>query len=428
MRSFRQIGRVIAGDPGLFSLEHRIFNSTTIVITSFALLGAVANYFIGLHPMTVWMGVIGFLVCITFYYFARIRRTFGLPITLGFVAASILILGIVHFFNGGLNGTVIYLLIMLLNIFLLVVPQGYQALIYIIYYLSFISLILLEYFFPGWIVPYKTLEERLSDHTVTMFYCLLYTAVVIGIFRRSYNDERNKVKEQYEQVKTLNTKIDHQLTELEHQRRELAAAVQVANDKNDKNKILLRELNHRVKNNLQVVSSLLNLQSQSVEDAKAQAAIIESKNRLLSMVLIHQRLYHNENATQIFMPDYMKDLSENIEFTYQVNDNRDAIRYDIEDVFLSVEHAIPLGLICNEIITNFFKHAAAQGGQLLISLRQEADWTVLNISDNGPGFAGNKTEGFGIKLIHSLVKQLGGTTQLRSDTGARWEIRFSSKS
>jgi two-component sensor histidine kinase len=426
MSGVRKIGVMIAGDPLRFSLEHRIFNSTTIVITSFAIFGSIANHFLGLHPMTVWLGVVGFFVAASFYYYSRAKGVFGIGITLSFVATSILILGTIHFFNGGLDGNVIYLLIMLLNIFLLVVPQGYQATIYVIYYLSFITLLLLEYNFPEWVVPYKSTEERFMDHGVTMFYCLLYTAVVITLFRKNYNQEREKVRQQYIQVKELNSQIDQQLSELEQQKKDLAVAVEIANDKNEKNKILLRELNHRVKNNLQVVSSLLNLQSQSVADEKARAAIIESKNRLLSMVLIHQRLYHNENATQILMPDYLRDLAENIEFTYSSNSQDDLITYAIDPIFLSVEHAIPLGLICNEIITNFFKHVAPKPStSLCIQFASTDSGFVLCVRDNGQGFDVNNVDGsFGIKLIHSLIKQLGGTSTLTFTPGTSWEIKF----
>jgi two-component sensor histidine kinase len=428
MSRFRELGLKITGDPKLFSLEHRIFNATAIVITSFALFGAIANHFLGLHPMTVWMGVFGFFVAIGLYYYSRFKGMFGLPLILCFVLATIVVLGTIHFFNGGLDGTLIYLLIMLLNIFLLVVPQNNQVLIYVLFYLSLITLLLLEYLFPEWIVHYKTIEERFADHAVTMFYCLLYTAIVIGLFRRSYNNERVKVKEQYDQMKLLNSQIDQQLKTLEEQKKNLADAVDVANDKNEKNRILLRELNHRVKNNLQVVSSLLNLQSQSVTDKKAKAAIVESKNRLLSMVLIHQRLYHNENATQIFMPEYLRDLVDNIEFTYQSGERDDVITFDVETILLSVEHAIPVGLICNEIITNFFKHVYSSGnGKLTIAFQKVHDEYILEINDNGPGFnPSDSTNSFGIKLIHSLVKQLGGTSKVKCINGTHWQIRFRS--
>jgi two-component sensor histidine kinase len=428
MNKLRELGIKITGESELFPLEHRIFNATTIVITSFAILGAIANHFLGLHPMTVWMGVFGFFIAIGFYYHSRFKGMFGLPLILGFVAATILVLGTIHFFNGGLDGNVIYLLIMLLNIFLLVVPQNRQVLIYLLFYLSFLALLLLEYLFPEWVVHYKSIEERFADHAVTMFYCLLYTAIVIGLFRRSYNNERLKVKEQYDQMKLLNSQIDQQLKTLEVQKKELAEAVDVANDKNEKNKILLRELNHRVKNNLQVVSSLLNLQSQSVADEKAKAAIIEGKNRLLSMVLIHQRLYHNENATQIFMPEYLRDLVDNIEFTYQSDERTDVITFDVEPILLSVEHAIPLGLICNEIITNFFKHVYSLGtGKLTIAFQKAGNEYILEANDNGPGFnLSDSGNSFGIKLIHSLVKQLGGTSKVKCINGTHWQIRFRS--
>lgn len=427
MASRTTVLALIAGDENRFSLEHRIFNTTSLFIVSFGILGAVANYFLGLHPVTVWLSLVGVAIASVFYYRSRITGDFGLFTILAFVFASIVVLAPIHFFNGGLQGNVIYLMIMLLNIFLLVIQRGYQYLISSIYYITFITLLATEYLYPELIFPYRSAEERYLDHAVTMSYSLFYTAIVITVFRKNYDHERNKVKEQYEQMKVLNLQIDEQLKALEKQKQELADAVLIANEKNEKNKILLRELNHRVKNNLQVVSSLLNLQSQSIGDDLARAAILESKNRLVSMVLVHQRLYHDENSTRIFMPDYIKDLGHNIMQTYSVDEpDSDAIRYELEPIILSVEQTIPIGLICNEVITNFFKHVYIEGQKhLSISMKEVDGYCQLSLEDNGSGFDQNaQKKTFGLRLIKSLVKQIGGEFSLQTAVGTRWIVQF----
>jgi two-component sensor histidine kinase len=417
----------IAGAESDFPLEHRIFNVSSFFITSFAVLAGFANYLIGLETFTIWFSFVGAAVSFILYYAARFWRLFSLFTVFAYLLATISILSVMHFYNGGMSGTIIYLIIMLLNIFLLILPRRYQYWVYGLLYANILGLLLVEYFYPGLVVPYKSKEEKILDHAVTMLYSLFYTTLVIISFRRSYYTEREKVVAQNNQLIVLNEQIEDQKQALEYKTEALETAVQRANQQNENIKTLLKELNHRVKNNLQVVSSLLNLQAHSITDEKAKSAILESKHRLVSMILIHQQLYHDENATQVFMPDYLKELAECLMLTFTGHLDEELISYRIEPLNIQVDKAIPLGLICNELITNCFKYAFLEdaGCHITISLKQQDNQYQLSIADNGKGIAAPvNSKSFGMELVKSLVLQLNGTYKVTSDSGTCWEIAF----
>ncbi|MBC5994543.1 sensor histidine kinase [Pontibacter cellulosilyticus] len=428
MQQVKKYVRVITGDSQIFRLEHRIFNISSFFITTFAIVGAIANYLIGLPLATVWLSLAGAVISAGLYFASRIRKVFSVSLIFCYVFASLGLLSVMHFYNGGIDGNLFYLIIMLLNIFLLMVPPRYQYWVFGIMYTDLLLLLVLEFYNPGWVLPYDSKEERMIDYGVTMLYSMFYTTIVIVTFRKSYYLERQKVVEQNNQLLALNEQILSQQKRLEEKTHELEASVKVANERNEHINILLRELNHRVKNNLQVVSSLLNLQAYAISDDNARRALLEGKNRLLSMILIHQRLYQNDNATEIYMPDYIKDLTETIMFTYSNEFDEDMLEYDVEPIWMNVEAAIPVGLICNELITNAFKYAYADVDEPLLHIKLAAaeDKFLLQISDNGPGMQNDgKKKTFGLDLISSLLKQLDGDMEVDTDSGTKVTVQFS---
>lgn len=187
---------------------------------------------------------------------------------------------------------------------------------------------------------------------------------------------------------------------------------------------LLREIHHRVKNNLQIISGLLTLQSRQIESQEAQEAVREGRNRVKSMALIHQKLYQQENLTGVNMKEYLGDLIHTIQQTFK--DNHTIIQADIicNDLSLDVDTAIPLGLIINELVTNCYKYAfnGKSNGQIIIRLEEEKKKLMLEVKDNGgglpAGFDMQKTKSFGMKLVQSLANKLEATVEIKSDKGA----------
>jgi len=155
----------------------------------------------------------------------------------------------------------------------------------------------------------------------------------------------------------------------------------------DEKDILLREIHHRVKNNLQVISSILGIQSRSVTDVKAKAAIKEGRSRVHSMSLIHQNLYKKDDLTGISIKDYLDKLGHDLLSTYAIEPDKVNIHIEADDMILDVETVVPIGLIVNELISNSLKYAFPDGakGNIYIKMQQEERHLILSVADDGIG-------------------------------------------
>lgn len=200
--------------------------------------------------------------------------------------------------------------------------------------------------------------------------------------------------------------------------------------------ILLKEVHHRVKNNLQVIVSLLNLQSSYIKDEKASEVFRDSKERVRAMALVHEKLYQS-NLAKINFHDYIESLAEGLFATYSLNPGQLQLQIDIEDIDLDLETSIPLGLLINELVTNSLKHAFPEQkkGEIRIILREnkevenEYNYTLV-VSDNGISFPEDRdfrsSDSLGMLLVNSFVKQLRGVLELDRKKGTTITIKFKS--
>jgi len=198
--------------------------------------------------------------------------------------------------------------------------------------------------------------------------------------------------------------------------------------KNNQNELLLKEIHHRVKNNLELVKSLLSLQSAQIDNPEIQAAIQASESRVLSMGIIHQKLYQGKNLAAIEMKDYFLHLGEGILATFDADD-RIKIECIMEELELDVDTAVPIGLIVNELLTNALKYAfpAGQQGKIEILLKTDKEFIQLSVRDNGIGKIANlaaKGTGFGTQLINLLTLQLNGNMEEKIENGTIISFRF----
>ncbi|MFN6480122.1 sensor histidine kinase [Nostoc sp. DedQUE07] len=198
--------------------------------------------------------------------------------------------------------------------------------------------------------------------------------------------------------------------------------------------VLLKEIHHRVKNNLQIISSLLNLQAEYLKDNQALEVFKDSQNRIESMALIHEKLYQSQDLARINFADYIQDLVTNLFYSYNVNSSAITLKMNVEEVFLAIDAAIPCGLIINELISNSLKYAFPQteGGEISIDFRFDGvNLYILAISDNGVGFAQNfdfhNTESLGLRLVKGLTHQLKGNIDFSSNNGVKYKIIFPTK-
>jgi PAS domain S-box-containing protein len=195
--------------------------------------------------------------------------------------------------------------------------------------------------------------------------------------------------------------------------------------------VLLREIHHRVKNNLQVISSVLSLQSETVGEGKALAVFQDAQARIHSTALIHEILHQSSNLAEVNLAAYTRRLAEELLRSYQVEPERLRLVMETDEVWLSAEKAMPCGLILNELIANCVKHAFPdnRSGTIRVTLRAEAESQVtLSVADGGVGFPPEldfrHTESLGLQLICLLTEQLAGTITLDRSEGTLFTIRF----
>lgn len=201
--------------------------------------------------------------------------------------------------------------------------------------------------------------------------------------------------------------------------------------------VLLKEIHHRVKNNLQVVSSLLNLQSGQIRDREALEMFNESQNRIRSMALIHESLYQSQDLASIDFSEYIYGLANYLNRSYGSSSNSVKMDVDVRDISLSIDKAIPCGLLINELVTNSLKHAfptsleRTDGGHNVIIIKfysdEDSGYTLI-VQDNGVGLPKNfsleDSETLGLQLVTTLVKQLKGSLDFQSNNGTEFKIVF----
>jgi len=193
----------------------------------------------------------------------------------------------------------------------------------------------------------------------------------------------------------------------------------------DEKKLLLKEIHHRVKNNLQVISSLLRLQSRYIEDDTALDAITAGRSRVQAMALLHENLYREDNLKGVDMQSYFDKLVDGIFRALNTDDDRIKLKKEIAPISLDIDSVVPIGLITNELITNALKHAFTEQeeGEVIIRLFESGERLYLEVEDNGkgmpPDFFGGKVTSFGHKLIKAFVINLGAKIEVSVDGGAK---------
>lgn len=195
--------------------------------------------------------------------------------------------------------------------------------------------------------------------------------------------------------------------------------------------MLLKELHHRVKNNLQILSSILSLQSQQLKDEHAIQAVRNNEGRINAMALIHKKLYNDDHERSINIKEYITELIQYLVYTYGFHEKELKLDVLIEEIQVDVDKAIPLGLVLNELISNAFKHAYSDQShpELLVSLKQKReDGLEIQIADNGRGIIREKSmeeeTAFGVKMVNTLIRELKGNYEVSNDLGTKYTLNI----
>lgn len=271
-------------------------------------------------------------------------------------------------------------------------------------------------------IPYKNVIDNPSKNSENM-----------GETYESYGFKKNKVKFMLE-ISHISWKINNEtfycaiirdITDRKRAENEIKESLK-------EKEALLMEIHHRVKNNMQIISSLLSLQSRYIRDKEASGIFKESQNRVKSMAMIHEKLYMSEGLARIDFEEYIKNLVNDL-FNSYGTENR--VKFDInaDKLFLNMDTAIPCGLIINELVTNSLKYAFPpvshnKENLIYIELHQNNGTILLTVGDNGIGLPEDidleNTETLGIRLVKLLVDQLDGTMEINSNRGAEFRITF----
>jgi two-component sensor histidine kinase len=270
----------------------------------------------------------------------------------------------------------------------------------------------------------KTIRTILNTLFLNLFICLLisiFTFTIIKLLIEAYKKQSEKLVS----AKKLNiTLLQSEITERKKAEEQIKSSLK-------EKETLLHEIHHRVKNNLAVISSLLNLQMINGNDEKLKEALTDSRNRIQTMATIHETLYQSDNLAAINMDTYLSKLASNI-FQSYINSDRISLNVETDDIVIKTKQASSIGLIINELISNSLKHAFPdnQTGEINIRLEQrEKDKIELIYADNGMGIPEKinwkESDSLGLQLIKTLVEaQLGGTIELRTDNGTCFAIKF----
>ncbi len=296
---------------------------------------------------------------------------------------------------------------MLLFIYIIIAPLFIQGWIYAMFCISLLSIFALEYMYPQWVVPYETKEKQFIDYAIALMYVTFFTSFTIWIFRKSYDREQKIIRLQKEELERMYIQT---------------------NEKNQHIDSLIKELHHRVKNNLQVMSSLMALQSNRMKDAEGRQAMEEGRTRINAMALIHQELYLKNELAAANMNEYLENLSGSLaeSFGYPSSVVSTQVTLHVND--LDIDQAVSIGLIVNELATNSFKHAfnGVADPRLFVRLNKLENELELEVSDNGNGINPGEfsTHTFGMKLVNTLVQQLRRTIHFENRNGAKINIKM----
>lgn len=277
----------------------------------------------------------------------------------------------------------------------------------------------------------KIFPTRSSDNKIANY---IFTAENItarknaeDALMNAYDQLENRVRERTSELYNLNDTLQNEIVEHKKDEEKLIASLK-------EKEVLLKEIHHRVKNNMQIISSMLGLQSSIVDNKEFNIMLKDSQNRIKSMALIHERLYRSDNMANVDFVEYIYSLIQYLYYSYGIDQERIKIEKDVGDLTFNIDTAIPLGLIMNEIISNSFKHAFpdSRKGTINITIKMICpDNYEMIIKDDGIGLPENiditNTKTLGINLIFALVDQIDGKISIIQNEGMGYKILFLKK-
>lgn len=273
-----------------------------------------------------------------------------------------------------------------------------------------------------------TLTTLANQTAVTVENARLYWELqsTLAALRHAHDELEMRVVARTSELADANKALQEEIAERQRVENQIRVSLK-------EKEVLLSEIHHRVKNNLQIISSLLYLQAMKTKDSTSLDVLRDSQNRVRSMALVHEKLYQSKDLANIGFAEYVQSLVNHLFQSYDIERTSVRLNLQIEDVFLGVNTAIPCGLIINELVSNCLKYAFVDRdeGNITINLRSNGDQEYeLDISDDGVGVPKGMNIGdsasLGLQLVNTLVTQLDGSLRMTADSGTSFHIDFKS--
>lgn len=242
------------------------------------------------------------------------------------------------------------------------------------------------------------------------------------------NELENEVRRRTAELEASNAALNREIDERRQAEERLKVSLR-------EKEVLLRELYHRTKNNMQVICSMLGIQASYTDDPGVRDKFEEMEHKIQAMSLVHQKLYQSGDLSRIDLREYIRDLTSLLMKSYRISSNKIALTLDMEDLSVLIDTAIPCGLVLNELISNTLKHAfpGNREGEIRVSLKRDMENTIeLHVSDNGvgvaPGFDFRQSAAMGLRTVTAIVEhQLQGNVMFETGNGVACRVRFSEK-
>lgn len=406
--NFRRIINRLIGDPDNTQLEERIFNSLMVLTFIFGVLATFYNVLLENQPSLTACSILGgFVGAISYYYSLETGNYRSIvPVVIVFLFAIMIVSWLT---NAGTGGAGAFFFFLLVTIGVLLMNTRFISFMAAVV-TTLIGLMAIEYYFPSFLVGYASATQHFWDVSISLLICIVFNGMMIRLVFSQYLQEKQRNDELL--VQAMRDK-----DELEHS--------------NECNRILLKEVYHRTKNNMLVIISMLNLRAMSVDNANFRQLAVDTENRIRAMALVHEQLYQSANLRNLDFGKYLENMARTLVNSTTYN-NRIAVEIDCKAQTLSIDIAVPLGLVINEIITNALKHAFPDNmpGKIQITMYAVDDKIIeLRIADNGIGLPSEvnpvSSKSLGMQINTSLIQQqLKGTIAVSRENGTTYTIRI----
>ncbi len=389
----------ISGESIFYNLRHRVFNLFVFFGATAAIFDVIIKSLFSQNANQIILSLLISIVFIVVFFIVRIKGVFSNIIIITSAVLILTILGFSFFFDAGMQGKIIPLLILSLTIYFLSSKGLIAYVVSFLHILYMVSILILNYNYPEWVVHYSNAREELIDNMANIVYIILIMYFILSLIR-------NELEKEHESVINKDSYLNHQNKLIEN---------------------LLGELNHRVKNNLQVVSALLSLQAYRSDNLAVIEALEEGRARLAPISILHKKLYQDNFFNQISLSEYIYDL---IEQTLLEMGESFEVENGVQNIMLTADQAMPLGLILNEIFTDVHKYTYESEDAIyaITKIRTLLNEGSVQISINIDGKVVDhkdvsiKKMELNMKLINMFVKQLDGSFDFVTDEQSGTEI------